>query len=88
MHLQVIDSRAEDRYLELACYFPVENLDVPMMFQGTKPHSPRGSERVNVKTIGGRSYRYWCCRGPVRETNGRPSERYQAWGAPVFLYRW
>jgi len=54
-----------------------------MAYRVTKPRSPRGSACVNVKIIGGRSSRYWCCPGPVRETNGRSSERYQAVGRPA-----
>jgi len=37
--------------------------------------------------MGGRSSRYWCCPGPVRETNGRSSERYQAVGRPASSYQ-
>jgi hypothetical protein len=59
-------------------YLPVEKPDVPMMFRCTKPLSPRGSARVNVKTIGGKPLPSWCGPGPVRDTNRRSSERYQA----------
>jgi hypothetical protein len=59
-------SRPAVRFRPIAVYLTVENLDVPMMFQGTKPGSPRGSAMVNVKTIGGRRSRYWCGPGSVR----------------------
>jgi hypothetical protein len=57
------------RFRPLVVYLPIEIPDVPMMFRGTKRHSPRGSVCVNnVRTIGGRSSRYWCCRSPDCET--------------------
>src|SRR5580658_3442787 len=48
-----------------------------MMFRGTKPVSPRGSERVNVETIGGRSSRYGLPQARLRNQTGN--------GAPFFL---
>jgi len=39
--------------------------------------------RVNVKTIGGRSSRYWCCRSPDCETKLAPGlSDIRQWSAP------
>src|SRR5579863_9053151 len=73
-------------FLELACYLSVEKPGVPMMFRCTKPLSPRGSGMVNVKTIGGRSSRYWCCLCSGGETKPAPGlSDIRHWGAPYFL---
>jgi hypothetical protein len=58
------------RFRPLVVYLPIENSDVPMMFRGTKPHSPRGSERVKVETIGGRTSRQVLPRSRPRNQNG------------------
>jgi hypothetical protein len=49
-----------------------------MMFRGTKPRSPRGSERVNVETIGGSSSRHGAAAGQTARPNWQ-------WG-PIFSY--
>src|ERR1700733_10873297 len=48
-----------------------------MMFRGTKPPSPQGSERVNVETIGGRSSRMVLPQARLRDQTGK--------GAPFFF---
>ena len=87
MHLRVIDRLAENRYLEPACYLPVENLDVPMMFQGTKPriHSEaRACECKNNRRRQGNSV-IGAASVPAEKPNRRPFERYQALERSKFL---
>jgi hypothetical protein len=62
--------RSIHEFPQLACYFPIKNPDVPMMFRGTKPRSPRGPSRVNVETIGGRSPRHGLPRSRPGNQNG------------------
>ncbi len=60
-----------------------KNLSAPMASRVTKLCSPRGSACVNVKTIGGRSSRYWCCRSPDCETKLAPGlSDIRQWSAP------
>jgi hypothetical protein len=63
-----------------------KNLIAPMAYRVTKPHSPRGSARANVETMGGRRSRYWCglCSGGETKPALCLSDIRQ-WSAPHLL---